>query len=165
MIAEEALVTATRRATVADLHALLHVINRAYAVEEFFIHGPRVDEEGLRARFAKPDSFFLVVDDDVPGRLAAAVYLQLHGDRGHFGLLSVDPDRQKRGLGKLLVKAVESECRAAGCTSLGLDTINVRDELPGFYRALGFEETGTAILPEQDKLKMPVHLVTWSKPL
>jgi GNAT superfamily N-acetyltransferase len=143
--------------------ALARVINRAYAVEEFFIEGPRVDEEGVRARLAKSNGAFLVIDDDESGRLAASIYMELRGERGYFGLLAVDPDRQKRGFGKKLVQAVEARCRAAGCTHLDLDTVNVRLELPAFYSALGFNAIGVTPFPEDEKLKSPAHLVVWSK--
>ena len=154
-----------RRASAADVPALARVINRAYSVEEFFVHGPRVDEEGVRDRLNKPTGAFLVIDDDEPGQLAGAVYVELRGERGWFGLLSVDPDRQKRGLGKKLVQAVEAHCRAAGCIHLDLDTVNVRLELPAFYSALGFAPFGTSPFPEHVKLKLPAHLVLWSKNL
>jgi N-acetylglutamate synthase-like GNAT family acetyltransferase len=167
VIAEEAeAVQAIRRATPADVPALARVINRAYQVEEFFIHGPRIDEPSLQRRFANANASFLVIDDnEEPGRLAGAVYTELRGKRGYFGLLSVDPDRQKRGLGKKLVLAVEANCRVAGCTHLDLDTVNVRLELPSFYSALGFAPGATAPFPEADKLKSPAHLVLWSKSL
>ena len=166
MIAREAAaVQAIRRATPADVPALVRVINRAYSVEEFFVNGPRIDEDGVRKRFGLSNAFFLVIDGDGGSLLAGAVYAELRGQRGYFGLLSVDPDHQKRGLGKKLVQAVEALCRVAGCTHLDLDTVNVRLELPAFYSALGFVPVGTAPFPEVDKLKSPAHLVLYTKRL
>ena len=91
--------------------------------------------------------------------------MEVRGERGYFGLLSVDPDRQKRGLGKVLVQAVESACRASGCNFLDLDTVDVRAELPAFYTRFGFTPCGTATFPEPAKLKSEARLVLWSKPL
>lgn len=154
-----------RRATEADIPALVRLINRAYRIEEFFIIGDRTDEADVRSRMAAPDSLFLVIDDEEPNRLAGSVYIKVRGERGFFALLSVDPDRQKRGLGRLLVGSVEQYCRAAGCRYLDLDTVNVRAELPGFYHALGFAAVGVAPFPEPTKLKSAAHLVLMSKPL
>jgi GNAT superfamily N-acetyltransferase len=151
-----------RVASAADVPALARLINRAYRVEDFFIDGDRTSEADVRARIAKPDSAFLVVED--ARALAGCVYLELRGPRGYFGMLSIDPTRQGRGLARSLVTAVEDHCRAAGCRFLDLDVVNLREELPAFYARLGFTPTGlTAPFPDPQKLRQPAHLVMMSK--
>jgi hypothetical protein len=64
------------------------------------------------------------------------------------------------------VEATEARCRAAGCRDVLLDIVNLREELPGFYQALGYRETGeTAPLPADEVLKRPAHLVGMRKVL
>ncbi len=152
-------------ATQGDIAALVRLINAAYRVEDFFINGDRTNERDVRARIEAPGAAFLVIDGPAGTGLAGAVYVEIRGSRGYFGLLSVDPARQKQGLGRALVDAVTSHCRAAGCRVLDIDVVNLRQELPAFYEALGFVPAGTAPFPDPSKLTRPAHLVMMTKPL
>ncbi len=152
-----------RLAAAADVNELVRVINLAYRVEDFFINGNRTHDADIRMRMAKPHAAFLVVDDDAPGRLAGAVYVEVRGVRGYFGMLSVDPPRQKLGLGRLLIESAESHCRSAGCEWLDIDVVNLRDELPAFYAQFGFAAAGEAPFPDPHKLTRDAHLVIMSK--
>jgi len=154
-----------RAASVGDVSELVRVINLAYRVEDFFIDGDRTNDGDVRRRMAMPDAGFLVVDDTDPGRLAAAVYMEIRGERGYFGMLSVDPAVQRRGLGRALVSSVEDHCRAAGCRFLDIEVVNLREELPPFYSRLGFLPTGEAAFHDPHKLRRPAHLVVMTKTL
>ena len=152
-----------RIATAADAPALVRLINSAYRVEVFFLHGDRTSAVEVLAKLEAPASDFLVIEG--AGGLAGAVHVELRGERGYFGLLSVDPAHQGEGLGRVLVEAAEAHCRVAGCRALDIDVVNLRTELPPFYAKFGFRPTGTTPFPAQSKLKQPVHLVVMSKPL
>jgi GNAT superfamily N-acetyltransferase len=155
---------APRLATIADVPALVRLINRAYRVEDFFIDGDRTHDQDVRERLGRPNACFVVVDGD-GGTLAGAVYVEVRGGDGYFGMLSVDPARQGQGLGRALVQAAEAHCRAAGCAVLDIDVVNLRDELPAFYAAFGFAPRGTAPFPDPHKLRREAHLVVMSKPI
>jgi len=92
------------------------------------------------------------------------VFVELRGDRGYFGMLSVDPAHQKKGLSRLLIDDVEARCRTAGCTALDIQVVNLREELPAFYAMLGFVPTGTAPFVSQ-AAKRDAHFILMSKPL
>ena len=154
----------TRLATIADIPALVSLINRAYRVEDFFVVGDRTDATEIRERLRLPNACFLVVAD-AAGNLAATVFVEVRGERGFFALLAVDPEQQGQGLGQTMVSAVEQHCREAGCRFLDLDTVDVRAELPAFYEKLGFKAVATAPFPKPHKLKRPAHMVLMSKPL
>lgn len=158
-----------RQAVEDDIPAIVEVINRAYRVEEFFVTGDRTSESDIRSRLAPPRKGFLVVDDahaDIAAKkLAGAVYVELRGRRGYFGMLAVDPDRQGLGLGRLLVEAAEEHCRAAACQHLDIVMVNLRTELPAFYERLGYRASGTAPFPDTDRLRRDAHLVIMTKPL
>ena len=155
-----------RRATVADLEAIVGVTNRAYVVEQFFIDGERTDEAEVRALLAQPQSAFLVIDDaGTPGRLRASVYVETLGDRGYFAMLAVEPALQGTGLARRLIEAVEEHCRGAGCRHLDFDMINLRTELPAFYARFGFVQIGTAEMGDQHKLKQECYRIKMSKAL
>jgi ribosomal protein S18 acetylase RimI-like enzyme len=154
-----------RVATMHDVPELVRVINLAYRVEDFFIDGDRTNAIDVRERLDKPAGSFLVIDGRVSGTLAAAVYTEIRHDRGYFAMLSVDPSCQKSGLGRQLVEAVEHRCRAAGCAWLDIEVVDLRTELPAFYRRLGFEPTGEAAFPDPHKLRRPARLTLMSKRL
>jgi GNAT superfamily N-acetyltransferase len=156
---------APRLACAADVAALVRLINAAYRVEDFFVHGDRTGEADVRAHLDTRGGCFLVLDGEAPGELAGAVYVEVRGDRGYFGMLSVDPGRQRQGLGRLLAAAAEAHCRTAGCQVLDIDVIDLRRELPAFYAALGFEPAGVGPFPDPDKLRRPAHVVVMSKRL
>ncbi len=156
----DAMVT-IRPATPDDIPAIVQVVNRAYRIEDFFVTGDRTDERDIRERMARPNASFLVIDDGP--RLAGSVYVEQRGQRGYFALLAVDPDRQKQGLARALIEAVQDHCRAVGCLDLDLDIVNLRQELPAFYARLGFTPIATAPFPHPHQLKLDAHLILMTR--
>lgn len=148
----------TRIATSEDAEALMRLINAAFVVERFFIDVERVRLDEVRELQERGE--FLVA-----GEMEACVYVEIRGERGYFGLLSVDPARQGNGLGRALVEAAESYCRERGRRWVDLRVVSVRDDLPPFYRKLGYVESGTEEFVSEFPTKMPVHLVKMEKPL
>ncbi len=155
----------TRYATDADIPEIVRIINSAFRVEDFFIDGDRTTEANIAARMAEPDVRFLVVDAPESRALAATVMMDVHGDRGHFAMLSVDPPFQGRGLSRLLMTTVENNCREAGCEALDIEVVNLREELPAFYAANGFAPITTLPFPDERKLRRDAHLVRMTKRL
>lgn len=155
----------TRYATTDDIPEIVRIINAAFRVEDFFIDGDRTNEADIAARMAEPDVRFLVVDAPESGALAATVLMDIHGDRGHFAMLSVDPPFQGKGLSRLLMNAVEDYCREAGCKALDIEIVNLREELPAFYAANGFTRVTTLPFPDKGKLRRDAHMVRMTKRL
>jgi len=154
-------VTALRTAGPADAGAITALINAAFQVERLFIDGNRTSEDEVRGYMAK--GAFLIADED--GRPAGCVYTEQRGDRGYFGLLAVDPARHGKGLGRTLVEAAEERFRRAGCRAVDISVVDLRTELPPFYRRLGYVETGTAPFPDPEKATRPCHFILMSKTL
>ncbi len=152
-----------RFAEETDLPTLTALINQAFKVEAFFIVRDRLTSEEARQYFDK--GRFLVADDN--GSLAGVVYVELRGDRSYLGLLSVDPARQKSGLGRRLMAAAEEFAREMGAHHMDITVVNLRTELPPFYRKLGYTEDGTApVRPEMiPRLLQPAHFIKMTKPL
>lgn len=151
-----------RVATHSDADAITSLINAAFRrAEAFLIDGNRIDLQTVQGLLEKGK--FLVAEES--GTLAACVYVEPKGERAYLGLLSVDPHRQKAGLGSMLMKAAEDYCRNAGCRFIDLQIVNVRQELPSFYHHRGYVETGTAPFVPGVIPKVPCHFVKMSKPL
>lgn len=151
-----------RTATESDFDLLLHLINSAFDVERFFKDEDRLDVAKLQEYFRK--GAFLVIEEE--GRLAACVYVERNGDRAYLGLLSVDPARQKNGLGRRLTAAAEEFARETGAHFMDLTVVNLRAELPGIYEKLGYRVTGTAPFPaDQMPVTQPCHFICMTKEL
>ncbi len=150
-----------RFATVSDASAIAGLVNAAFRPERFFIDADRTDSDKIAVLLQK-GKFLLLFEGEM---LAGCVYAELRGERGYFGLLAVDPKRQRTGLGGQLIAEAEDYCRTAGCRFMDLTFVNVREELPGYYRQLGYVENGTLPFPPEQATKIPVHLVRMSKEL
>jgi predicted N-acetyltransferase YhbS len=155
-------VTALRTAGPADAGAVTALINAAYQVERFFVDGDRTSEDEVRRHMAK--GTFLVAEQD-DGAPIGCVYTEQRGDRGYFGLLAVDPAQHGKGVGRTLIAAAEARFLRAGCRAVDISVVDLRTELPPFYRRLGYVETGTAPFPDPDKATRPCHFILMSKPL
>jgi GNAT superfamily N-acetyltransferase len=150
-----------RVAGLADAVAIARLVNEAFRSERFFAAFDRTDPEKVAALVQK-GRFLLLIDG---GELTGCVYTELRGERGYFGLLAVDPLRQRSGIGRRLIAAAEEHCRSAGCRFMDLTFVNVRHELPGYYQRFGYVENGTLPFPADQVVKIPVHLVRMSKAL
>jgi GNAT superfamily N-acetyltransferase len=149
-------------AEIRDAEGIVSVINAAFRqAESFLIDGDRIDLKTVRELLRTGS--FLVADD--LGSLCGCVYVEPTGDRSYLGLLSVDPQRQKSGLGSKLMDAAEDHCAKAGSRFMDLRIVNVRKELPSFYHHRGYIETGTEPFPPDLSPKLPCHFVTMSKSL
>ena len=122
---------------------LARLINDAFLVEAFFKIGDRTSAAEIR-QMILDGGHFLVLEDPA-GTIAGSVYLKFDIDRAYFGMLSVAPSRQGEGLGRRLIDAVEARCRDHGCRYVDIHIVNLREELPAFYRRLGYVETGTFV--------------------
>ena len=152
-----------RTAVPADTMAIVRVVNDAFEVESFFKNAKRTDADGVRELMSK--GTFLVAGG-AGDALIGSVFMSIDGERGYFGMLSVDPASQGGGVGRALQAEVERRCRDAGCRVLEIHVVDLRTELPPYYERLGFNATGETLpFPSPDHATQPCHLVVMSKPL
>lgn len=140
---------------------MARLINSAFEVEKF-IEGERTNEPELLTRMQRGE--FLLGSDEA-GELIASVYVEVRGERGYFGMLAVDPQRQGNGLGRKMVEAAEEYCRRKGCTAMDLTVLSLRPELLPIYRKLGYVESGVEEFRPARPLKPGVecHCIVMSK--
>jgi ribosomal protein S18 acetylase RimI-like enzyme len=149
------------RAQSADAEAIARLVNLAFRRERFFVDDDGTNPEKVR-ELLQQGTFLLAKEN---GAVAGCGYGELHGERGYLGLLAVDPDRQRSGLGSQLMNAAEQYCRKARCQVMDLTIVNLRKELPEFYRRRGYSENGTEPFPAAAQARVACHLVRMSKAL
>lgn len=153
-----------RRATQHDVETLTRLINAAFAVEQMAFDGDRVNAVSVRQYMASGS--FLVAEGAAGAGLAGCVYIEVRGERSYVGLLSVQPARQRSGLGRRLMAEAEDFARDAGSRVMDLRVISPRaPQLLPFYLRLGYRETGTRPFAANLASKVPAHYILMSKPL
>jgi predicted N-acetyltransferase YhbS len=167
-----------RTAEPHDAAALARLINAAFVVEAFFKIGDRTNADEVAA-LMKAGGEFLVLEG-LPrqsgeagktgtgtgtGTFIGCVYLKCSGERAYFGMLSIDPTRQRQGAGRLLVDAVESRARERGCRFMDLHIVNLREELIPYYRRLGYAEGQTLPFSEPSRASKPCFFIVMTKSL
>lgn len=151
-----------RLAELSDAEQITAVINAAFRIAEgFFIDGNRISLEEVQQHLAT--GVFLVAENE--DAVTGCVYLEPRGERAYLGLLSVDPGRQQGGLGSRLMTAGEEYCRATGARFMDIYIVNLRLELPAFYRNRGYVENGTTPFPADVPTKQPCHFINMTKSL
>jgi GNAT superfamily N-acetyltransferase len=158
--AQPELAVTVRLAGAHDAAALAPLINRAYEIEQFFVDGERTNQREVE-ELQRTGRFLLLDGRDGP---VAAVYVQTEGAAARIQMLSVLPELQGRGLGTRLVAVAEALCAALGCSSVGLQIVNLREELGPWYRRRGYRQTRTSPYGHR-ALKRPCHFVEMSKSL
>lgn len=151
-----------RIATRNDIPAIAAIVNRAFQVEAFFLMHDRTNPEQVGEMFDKGE--FLLAESP-SGRTLGCVYFEKRAERAYFGMLSVEPELKGAGLGRFLIESVEAHARERGCIAMDITVVNLRTELPPFYRRFGYEISGELPPPEAMRSRIPCHLVRMSKPL
>lgn len=138
-------------ATNGDIPELLLLVNGAYrgdtsrkgwTTEADLLAGElRTDAENLRELMSKENAVILQCRDEGDG-LVGCVYLEKRGDRMYLGMLTVAPERQTAGIGKLLLQAAESHAASEQCRVIYFRVLSGRHELIAWYERRGYRLTG-----------------------
>lgn len=166
------LAVSVRRALLSDAGAVADLVNRAYAIEAFFVEGDRTSPGEIAGMMERGE--FIVLERGAT--LGACVYVEAPpchgalvaglwaGHQGYFGMLSVLPELQGLGLGTRMVRIAEAICEAGGATTMSIRIINLREELGRWYRSLGYREVGTTPYSHRP-VKRPCHFVNMERRL
>jgi ribosomal protein S18 acetylase RimI-like enzyme len=90
-----------------------------------------------RKRRVQPELFLV---GTIGGAIVATAMAGYDGHRGWVNYLAVDPAHQRRGLGRALMREVETRLRVLGCPKLNLQIRRDNTEAIAFYARLGFVE-------------------------
>ena len=132
-----------RLAVLADVEALVPIINEAYMREAWLLPPPRTTQEELAADLALAEFRLMVAELD--GELVGSIGVWLRDEGPFFGLFAVAPAFQGRGLASILVGQAEQVARDAGFSCMRLECAKELG-LPPYYESLGYhierEEVG-----------------------
>ena len=143
-----------RVATRQDLPRILDLYARALDGKALAV----ADAEHLFERILSyPDYRLYLCEQN--GRLAGTFALLIMDNLGECGTPSgvvedvvVEPEFQRRGVGRAMMEHALAICRQKGCYKMMLSSNLARTEAHAFYESLGFEKHGYSfrIDPEQD---------------
>jgi ribosomal protein S18 acetylase RimI-like enzyme len=101
------------------------------------------DKDIDRKQTDENGAFFVLLRGE---RLIGSVMAGYDGHRGSINYLSVDPDFQTAGLGKMLMSRCEAFLIARGCPKINLMVRQGNEKVLRFYEQLGYaEETAVAL--------------------
>lgn len=137
-------------ATEADFPAIVALTNRAYREAagqtgwkvESLVGGQRIDADLLGDDLARPGAMLLIARD-AGGEPVGHVRLDASADGvWHLAMLTVSPDRQDAGLGRIILSAAEAYARDHGARRIRMSVIHQRTELIAWYERRGYVRTG-----------------------
>lgn len=139
-----------RHATHADIPMLIELVTSAYrgdasragwTTEADLLDGARIDAERLAADIERPWSVILL--GEAEGETRACAHVAVEDGAGYFGMFSVRPSLQGRGIGKVMLDEAERIAREEFAQpAMRMTVIDVRDELIAYYARRGYRRTG-----------------------
>jgi len=172
-----------RRASLNDVNQLVALVNSGYrgaesekgwTTESKFLGGQRTDSDEMTQLVQQPNACMLVYPAEAAEgqELTGCVYLELQNPPEstqsagksdelvvYLGMLTVKPDVQGKGLGKLLLQQAETWIQryfnpSGKQVRIQMTVITLRHELFEYYERRGFKRTGkTAPFPYGDLRK------------
>ncbi len=83
----------------------------------------------------QPELFFVGV---ISNRIVSTIMSGYDGHRGWIYYLAVDPNFQKKGIGRRMVEKAEMKLRKLGCQKINLQVRNSNESVIAFYEHIGF---------------------------
>ncbi len=133
-----------------DIQALVQLINSAYrgdgskkgwTTEADLLDGTRTDEINIADLISDTKGVILKAVDD-EDKIIGCVNLQKQGNKIYIGMLTVSPESQASGIGKILLQEAISYAKKKECSSIFMTVISVRHELIAWYERHGYKKTG-----------------------
>ena len=114
-----------------------------WTTEADLLDGQRTDEESIKSIILAADNYIELAIDSETSEILGLVHLKHETHETlYFGMLTVIPEAQSRGLGKQLLQHIENHSRARGFKNIRISVIHLRAELIAYYERRGFKPTG-----------------------
>ena len=147
-----------------DIPSLVQLVNSAYrgegskkgwTTEADLLGGIRTNETTLTSILQNSTDIILKCCD-ADENIIGCVHLQHQLKKIYLGMLTVSPQLQTKGIGKLLLSASEKYARENNFESIIMTVISVRKELINWYERRGYINTGeTKPFPHDPNFGIP----------
>ena len=143
-----------RKAAIGDVEAIVDCLRRAFEeYENAYTPGAFADTvpdaNGIRRRLTEMCLIVAVAENKIVGTIGYSV----HGTEGHLRGMAVLPEWRGSGVASALLRNVENELRAGGCTVVTLDTTEPLERAIRFYERNQFVASGKVV----NFFGMPLH--------
>lgn len=117
----------------------------------------RIDESVMNEQFDDENAVTLQCITET-GEIKGCVYLKKQKQKIYLGMLTVAPNAQGEGIGKILLKASEDWAKEEGFNLVCMTVITVRTELIDWYVRNGYKKTGrTKPFAVDERFGIPVQ--------
>jgi ribosomal protein S18 acetylase RimI-like enzyme len=99
---------------------------------------PGDERPDIRLKLQRDPDLFLIAEEDK--RILGTIIGAWDGRRGWIYHLAVDPDHQRRGVGAILVREVETRLAAKGAQRVNAQVLKTNHQSLEFFRAAGYEK-------------------------
>ena len=132
-----------RKAAVEDVEAIVDCLRRAFdEYESAYTPGAFADTvpdaNGITRRLSEMCLLVAVSANKIVGTIGYTV----NGTEGHLRGMAVFPEWRGRGAASALLRNVENQLRASGCTVVTLDTTEPLERAVRLYQKNGFVASG-----------------------
>jgi len=143
-----------RKAAIEDVEAVADCLRRAFEeYENAYTPGAFADTvpdaNGIKRRLEEMCVIVAVAENKIVGTIGYSV----SGPAGHLRGMAVFPEWRGSGVASALLRNVENELRAGGCTVVTLDTTEPLGRAIRFYEKYGFVASGKV----SNFFGMPLH--------
>jgi ribosomal protein S18 acetylase RimI-like enzyme len=166
------------KATSEDAKSIAVLVNSAYrgdhsrkgwTTEADLLDGTRIDERGVLDLLESPQHSILLCHYGADLFGCVEIGWSVQG-KLYLGMLTVSPEQQGHGIGKILMQAAANEAMILGCHTIYMTVISQREELIAWYERQGFKKTGERKPfsfndPRFGLPKMPLEFIVLEKKL
>lgn len=141
-------------ATTAEAAAIATLVNSAYrgesskqgwTTEADLLGGQRTDSTDIKSIIETPNSYIVIarILDEIIG--SCEIIADKNADELYFGMFTIKPSLQNKGIGKLFLNHVEDLARTWNLKQMTMTVISVRTELIDYYKRRGYLVTNRFI--------------------